>query len=203
VVFLYQAISIHSSPDSNGYLWLTDQRGFPVSGDFNSLGADISANWIITSMDRVSLSISYLDAKWATLTKPASEVYPTIFPAKSYKDVTAFNSPKWSLTASYEHNLEVGSWGTLTPALDAQFKTGTWLDFAGADGDPHGIGYQEKYYVLNGSATFNHTSGIWSANFTVKNIMNRAVKQSYFTQGGGSLRISDPRTYQIGLNIKF
>jgi iron complex outermembrane recepter protein len=199
---LYQTL-LTKDTDGDGYIWLTDQRGFPVSGDFNSLGGDLSASWIITSMDRLNFSLSYLDAKWVSLTKPASETYPTIFPAKSYKDVIAFNSPKWSLTAGYEHNFELWSYGTLTPSIDAQYKTSTWLDFSGADGDPHGLGFQETYYLFNGSATFNHASGVWSANFSVKNILNYAVKQSYFTQGGGSLRVSDPRTYQIGLNIKF
>jgi iron complex outermembrane recepter protein len=194
--------TIKESTTSPGYSYLTS-RGWPVSGDFKSLGADFSTSWIITSLDRLNLSVSYLDAKWKSLTKPASQDYPLIFPAKSYKNLTAFNSPKWSLTAGYEHNFDLWSWGTLTPSMDAQYKTSTWLTFSGADGDPYGIGFQENYYLLNGSATFNHASGVWSANFSVKNIMNYAVKQSYFTQGGGSLRIGDPRTYQIGVNIKF
>jgi len=87
--------------------------------------------------------------------------------------------------------------------MDAQYKSSTWLTWNHMDTDPHGVSFQEAYYLLNGSATFNHASGIWSANFSVKNILNYAVKRSYFAQGSGALRLGDPRTYQVGLNIKF
>ncbi len=200
-VAYYPALATKDT-DGDGIVYV-DARGWPVAGDFNSLGADLSASWIITSMDRLNLGISYLDGKWDSLTRPADEYYPLIFPAKSYKDVTNFNSPKWSLTADYEHNFMLGSFGALTPSIDAQYKSSTWLTFTQADGDPHGLGFQEAYYLLNGSATFNHASGMWSANFSVKNILNYAAKRSYFTQGGGALRVGDPRTYQIGVNVKF
>jgi iron complex outermembrane recepter protein len=199
-VAIYPTIAVKD--DGTGHATL-EGRGMPVSGDFNSLGVDLSVSWIITSADRLSFNLSHLDSKWTSLTRPADDTYPLIFPERSYKNVTNFNSPKWSLTANYEHNFEVGSWGTLTPSIDAQYKSSTWLSFTQADGDPHGLGFQEGYYLINGAATFNHASGIWSANFSVKNIMNYAAKRSYFTQGGGSLRIGDPRTYLIGLNIKF
>ena len=188
--------------DGDGIAYVSS-RGWPIVGDFKSLGVDISASWIITSRDRLNLSVSHLDAKWDSLTKPASEDYPLIFPEKSYKNITNFNSPTWSLTASYDHSFQLGSFGTLTPSMDAQYKSSTWLTWNHMDTDPHGVSFQEAYHLLNGSATFNHASGKWSVNANVKNILNYGLKRSYFAQGSGALRIGDPRTYQIGLNVKF
>lgn len=188
--------------DGDGMVYL-DSRGWPITGDFKSLGVDLSASWIITSVDRLNLNVSHLDAKWKELTKPAGETYPLIFPEKSYKNITNFNSPTWSLTTSYEHNFELGSFGTLTPSIDAQYKSSTWLTWSHMDTDPHGVSFQEAYYLLNGSATFYHASGKWSVNASVKNIMDYAVKRSYFAQGSGALRIGDPRVYQVGLKVNF
>lgn len=100
----------------------------------------------------------------------------------------------------------VGELGTLTPQVDAQFKSSYKLSYRSEDyyanlGLPRKIANQEGYYLLNSSATFNHSSGAWNLNLYVKNIMNYAVKT--YLNDDNSLGLNDPRTYGAVLSVKF
>jgi iron complex outermembrane recepter protein len=179
-------------------------RGFPMQGDFKSFGQDISLTWIITNQDRLDLSISHLDAEWSNLVKPASETYPELWPSVSFKGTENYNSPEWSMTAAYERNFTLGSWGMLTPSIDMQYKSETNLKFDAGQVDPLGYSYQESYTLWNASVTFNSSSGKWSANASVKNIFDYAVKRSYIARGQSVvLMLGEPRIIQVGLNVKF
>jgi iron complex outermembrane recepter protein len=180
-------------------------RGAQLYGTFKSLGEDISATWIMTSEDRLSMAVSHLDAKWSNLVQPASTDYPEIWPdAISYKNNINANSPKWSMTASYEHNFVLGELGMLTPSIDAQYKSAYDLKFDPSSEDNTGLSYQEAYTLWNASVSFNDASNKWSLNASVKNIFNYAVKRSYIAhQSNVTLMLGDPRVYEVGFSIKF
>jgi hypothetical protein len=104
------------------------------------------------------------------------------------------------MTASYEHNFDIGSYGVLTPHIDVQHKTGFDLTFDQSDGK--GYGKQEAYFLYNASLGFNSAGGKWSINAIVKNITNYAVKKSYEADQQ-VLRLGDPRTYEATVSVKF
>jgi iron complex outermembrane recepter protein len=175
-------------------------------GAFRTIGVDVSAEWVPTIKDRFTLGISYLNAEWSDLVTEyfwqradGGHFFPT--DGKSYNGYTNTYSPTWTITASYERNFELGSYGMLVPHVDAQYKSDYRMDFLPEN---YAITYQEPYFIYNGSITFTHSSGRWTLNTYVKNATNYAAKNFYGPMGGtSSLGISDPRTYGGVLSVKF
>jgi hypothetical protein len=183
-----------SEPSAQGY------------GAFTSLGIDLSTTFLVTSRDRVNFSISYMDAEWKDLTFEYDwfMYYAPPDGIESYNGVEPVNSPEWSGTASYEHNFMLGALGTLTPSIDAQYKSGYTLLWNSEYNDDGGVSVQEAYYTFDASAAFNHSSGKWSLSAYVKNITDYAVKVSYMGQTGNEeMRLGDPRTYGATFSIRF
>ena len=179
-------------------------------GDFRSIGLDISADWVITSTDRLNLGISYLDAKWR---KMLFDFYYKLSPdynngvigylwpddGKDFSGYTNIYSPKWTITTSYEHVFQLGALGVLVPHIDLQYKSKYVLDYTPAS---YMLSYQEPYYIVNGSFTFTHSSGIWTFNAYVKNATDYAAK-NFFDLQNVNLGISDPRTFGGVFSVKF
>jgi iron complex outermembrane recepter protein len=180
------------------------------SGAFRTVGVDISADWVLTSKDRLNLGISYLDAKWREL---KFDFYYKLAPVynngvigflwpedgRDYSGYTNIYSPKWTITSSYEHNFELGIHGMLVPHIDIQYKTKFVLDYTDRS---YVLSYQEPYYLVNGSFLFTHSSGIWTFNVYVKNATNYAAKNFWNLQQS-TLGISDPRTFGGVLTMKY
>jgi len=186
-----------SATDGLTYYSVEDP-GFHGWGDAHTIGLDASASWVASAKDMVEFSVSYLDMKWTRLR--FIYLFKKYFPDTNYDGQTGPNAPKLSMTASYEHNFDIGSYGTLTPHIDVQHKSKFDLTFDTSD-SPY-YGHQEAYFLWNASAAFNHSSGKWSLNAIVKNITNYAVKRSY-DKDNSSLMIGDPRTYNVTLSVKF
>ncbi len=170
-------------------------------GQFESYGLDLSADWVITSKDRLNLSLSYLHAKWtdAVVEFYWSWIWPTNGLDLSGRTNTF--SPKWSANASYLHNFELGSFGTLVPQIDVQYQSSYNLSF---EQSFYPYNYQEAHYILNGSLTYTSAGGMWSVNAYVKNATDYAVKTFWMDMAGTySLGLNDPRTYGAVLSVKF
>ena len=140
-------------------------------GGFRTIGLDLSAEYLLTSADKLTLGVSYLNAKWTDLTmefywknKDGSNFWPT--DGVDYSGRTNTYSPKWTITSSYEHYFELGSYGMLTPHVDAQYKSEYVMDFRSVN---YPMSIQEPYYIVNSSVTFTHSSGVWSFNAYIKN----------------------------------
>jgi outer membrane receptor protein involved in Fe transport len=182
-------------------------------GDMRSIGLDTSIGWVASAKDMVNLSVSYLDSKWTKLN--FDYMFFTIWTPRNCNGITAPNSSKWSITASYEHNFDLLDYGTLTPHIDMQhkteynllFNTDAMVTINGASQKDPGYYYQEPYNIYNASLAFQHSSGKWNLNAAVKNITDYAVKKSYNVGGGPnatqSLMIGDPRTYSLVLSVMF
>jgi len=179
-------------------LYELSDGGFQNWGDARTIGLDASVSWVASAKDMVEFSVSYLNNKWTKMR--FNYLYEEIWPDSNHDGETGPSSPKLSATASYEHNFDIGSYGTLTPRIDAQFKSKFNLIFNVA-GYP-GYATQEAYTLWNGSLAFNHASGKWSVNAMVKNATNYAVKRSYDSDNS-SMMIGDPRTYSATLSVKF
>ncbi len=190
-------------------------------GAFESLGVDVSVDWVPTPKDRVNLQVSYMDSEW---TDAVTDFYWSwLWPDQGldFSGSPAMLSPEWTLHASYEHRFDLGSIGTLIPEVDVQYKSDYILSFnreytpgAAAGGTSEFQGdyqyynypwnYQEAHYMLNASLVFNHSSGIWSLRTYVKNIENLAVKNGLMARADNfRMGISDPRTYGAVLSVKF
>jgi len=122
------------------------------------------------------------------------------------------------VNASYEHRFDLGSFGTLIPQIDVQWKDDYVLSFnqqftEGTDQDfetgawqyyNYPWNFQEAHYMLNGSLVFNHSSGIWSLRAYAKNITDIAVKNGLIARADRfRLGISDPRTYGFVFSLSY
>jgi hypothetical protein len=179
-------------------LYSVDDGGFNGWGDASTIGIDASVSWVASAKDLVDLSFSYLDMKWTYLRFIYK--YTDFFPDHNYDGRIAPNASEFSMTASYEHNFDIGSYGVLTPHIDMQYKSGFDLIFDQSGGN--GYGRQEDYFLWNASMSFNSSSNRWSLNAIVKNITNYAVKRSY-SPDQQVLMLGDPRIYEATLSIKF
>ncbi len=176
-------------------------KGFLGWGSSRTFGADVSVSWVVTSKDLVDFTLSYLDMKWTDLTFVYKySLLPNIPDDTNYDDATAPNAPKFSMTASYEHKFDIGSYGVLTPRVDVQHKTGFDLIFDQSDG--LGYGHQEAYFLWNASLGFSSASQKWSVNAIMKNITNYAVKRSYMADQR-ILMLGDPRTFTLTASMRF
>jgi outer membrane receptor protein involved in Fe transport len=220
---VYPSLDIYDSDGDGIYdeplpIRVTDPsaNGF---GNFSSLGIDLSTTWIITSKDRLNLSIAYLDSQWEDLHFRyfyAPENTETDFPDvpdfrynlwhwEDFSGVTPENAPKWGVTANYQHNFTLGALGNLTPRIDMKYKSeyslsGQWNE----NKAPYIYAFQEAYTMWDASAAFQHSSGKWSLNAYVKNLTNYAVKTQARVYGNyARMRLGDPRTYGMTFSIKF
>jgi iron complex outermembrane recepter protein len=180
-------------------------------GKFRTIGVDVSAEYLLSAADKLTLGVSYLNAKW---TKLKMEFYwkwknadgtvgPNFWPTDGvdYKGRTNTYSPNWTITSSYEHTFELDGYGVLVPHVDAQYKSQYVMDFRSIN---YPMSIQEPYYIYNGSVTFSHTSGVWSLNAYVKNATNYAAKSFWMNNAGSyNLGLTDPRTFGGVLSIKF
>jgi iron complex outermembrane recepter protein len=174
-------------------------------GTFRSIGLDLSADLVVTSMDRVNLGISYLNAKWKELKmvfywQSANGGHYWDSDGDDYSGWKNTYSSTWTITGGYEHNFILGTFGALVPRIDFQYKSSYILDFMPVN---YPVNYQEPYYLVNGSATYSHASGIWSLNAYVKNATNYAAKNYLASGMNYSMGITDPRTYGAVLSVKF
>ena len=171
-------------------------------GAFQSLGLDLQTSVIITSKDRMNLSISYLNSEWIDL--HFDFTWDMIFPDEDYYGITPVNSPEWSMAYSYEHTFTLGEYGTLTSLIDMQYKSEYTMLWDVLNNEEARNGYQEPYVLYDVSASFYHYSGKWNLNAYIKNITNYAVKRSYHGMTGNrQMRLGDPRTYAVSFSIKF
>jgi iron complex outermembrane recepter protein len=176
-------------------------------GSFRTIGLDVSADWMFTGKDTVSFGVSYLDAKWTELmmefywhnASDGSAFWPT--DGEDYSGRTNTYSATWTLTSSYQHDFTLGTFGSLVPQVDIQYKSEYVMDFRELN---YPMSIQEPYYLVNGSVTLNHSSGTWSVNAYVKNATNYAVKTYWMNMAGTyNLGLNEPRTYGAVLSVKF
>jgi len=178
-------------------------------GDFESFGVDVSLDWMFTRKDLVSLSLAYLDNEWVDATDAYYwKGYFTRVPemgteGRTYNGLRNTYSPEWSVSARYEHRFDLGSFGTLIPEIDLQYKSDYDLNFRE---EFFPFNYQESNIVWNASLGFNHSSDRWSLRAYIKNIDKYAAKLFWQQWPPGStpiLGVSDPRLYGVVLSVNY
>jgi iron complex outermembrane recepter protein len=192
-------------PGAGGYSDPWEQFQY---GAFRTIGVDVSADWIITSRDKINLAVTYLNSKWTDCVINAYLHWAPEYQASNgyyywpgdgmdYNGMTRTFSPAWTTNFGYEHNFELGTFGTLIPHIDFMYKTNYVLSFLPSE---YPLNYQESYYTIDGNVTLAHSSGKWSLNAYIRNATNYAAKNMY---GMGGMSITTPRTYGTVLSVKF
>ncbi len=122
--------------------------------------AEFNAN--ITRADRVQLSATVQKTKLDDLITVDNRLYlaPTgALPLQGLQNLKGnelAHAPRFSMTGSYEHDIDLGDHGTLTPRATVHYETRSWLSYFNGD-DP------SRY---NGAGTDpNHVSGNFGSSF--------------------------------------
>lgn len=176
-------------------------------GQFRTIGVDLSTDWIISNVDKMNFSVTYLDSQWQDCRIKAYlkqlDSSGNVVPywegdGLDYEGLTRTFSPKWTTNLGYEHNFVLGTFGALIPHIDFMYKSHYVLSFLPSE---YPVNYQETYYTVDGNITFSHSNGRLSVNAYIKNATNYAAKTMYGM--GGSMSITDPRTYGAVVSVKF
>ena len=197
--------------------------------DLTSEGVDIEVSWLITDLDRLDLSVEFLEAKTTEpdgipseqqfladmdrvgLTDPAtlSSLYAELTALnKSYDGLTMQNSPEVSANLTYSHIFEFSSGSELTASFNAEYRDEYWSlgGAPGADIANPGESLQEEYTMFNAFLNWVSADGSWSINAWGKNLSDEAVQTNYappFGGGAAYVTLAPPRTYGIGVSVNF
>ncbi len=172
-------------------------------GDFRTYGLDVTGEWLISERDRLNFGVTYLNSKWthcrvvAFLKKlGGAALWPG--DGANYDGQTRPNSPEWTISGTYEHDFELGNFGTLSPKIDAKYQSSYVVNLLAVN---RVITYQEPHYELNADLQWTSPGGMWSLDAYVRNATDYALK----TGGGDSdyLTLAPPRTYGVVASFKF
>ena len=194
---MYDPITMRQDPGAN------------VSGDMAMFGYDLQADMILSTQDRLNISISYEHAEFAYL---YFDFESPLLEDIEYTGKELTFTPDWTINAAYSHNFELANGGVLTARIDSRFQSSfriLWNDeYCESAGPGQPIYYysytghneQEAYHISNLSMTYIHPDGKWTLGGYIKNLENYAVKRSLIQ---GTLNIGPPRTYGAVLTVKY
>lgn len=198
-------------------IFCNDDNGKSV-GDAKIYGFDIMAEWLVTNKDRLNLSIAYTETEFTRLYFDFSDITNVQgSPDLDYAGKEKPQAPNWVVSAGYSHCFDLPSGGTITPKIDARYRSEyimTWKEeqlsmdqttYEPIVYDLTKTRFQEAYTIFNFSTTYAHPDGKWSLSAYVKNITNYADKRNWFVMNGGegTMIIGEPRTYGAVLSVRF
>ncbi|MDB9823469.1 TonB-dependent receptor, partial [Deltaproteobacteria bacterium] len=185
-------------------------------GDAKVYGVDVSASMIITSQDKLDVTVSsnrkYFTSMLFDYTDATNDFVG--IPDKDLAGWPMTYSPTLTFNAAYSHNFNLENGDMITARIDAKYQSEYLLDWEtySVDFDPvtymplpavytQDISTQEPHYISNITAVYADAEGKWTFTTYMKNITNYAAK--LHGRGTRSLNISAPRTYGAILSIKY
>jgi iron complex outermembrane recepter protein len=200
-LFIDPATGLAGPPGPGKFPGPPDQGG-RAPGHLRMYGADIQTSTIISSQDKLDLSVSYLDS----LLKTLSFDYQFL-PDVSYNDRVPTDSPKWTINLNYSHVFNFSNGSAITASYDTRYQTHYIISlpdtFMGTD--YHGYKDQEAHHIDNLNLVYANSDGKWTLSAYVKNMWNYAEKRfmDMPTQAGPNMTVGPPRTYGGVLSVKF
>lgn len=119
--------------------WFIGQYGSPVFGDFitnaaaaHHKGVDLETEWLVTSHDRLSLNVSWLDARFTKFNfpLPPNPAGATLDAngnvVTSFEDLSGereYDAPEWTATLTFQHTWELPNEAQLSFYVQSHFET--------------------------------------------------------------------------------
>jgi iron complex outermembrane receptor protein len=178
-------------------------------------GVNFTVNAAITTTDRASFSVQYIDARYVNFMVPAiyknttqvSDSGVVVGAVGDYSGDPISQVPPWAGTAAYEHDWSLFS-GTVTARIDGQFASRQPM----TDADPGTIedveqpGYVQGNVLLKYAASGNRwTVSAWCRNFSNKITWNSAgygTTTGAATSGLVTALLNPPRTFGVTVTAK-
>jgi len=133
-------------------------------------GGEVAGEFVLSSADRVSLGVNYLDNKFNRFVV-ALPFSPTV----DLSNTAVPLSPRFTASLSYQHIFKLGNGGDLTAGADAHYS-GRYV-VSGNQGNTTGAAlyFQPSYAKLNANLAWHSASGGWTLAAFVRNLTNRAT----------------------------
>ena len=165
-------------------------------------GVDTSAQYRITEDDRVSATLSYLNAKIAQFTTPFATTWDVAnslveLPAgTSLKGYDLIEAPKISGSVGYQHDFNFNSGASLIARVDNHFESGHWGVF-----QHPAASYSPSFSKTDLNLTYYAANNRWHINGYIYNVENSVSFGAGLGLAGAF--IMPPRTYGMKVGYDF
>ena len=183
----FQNVATVPNPDGQGLI----TELVPLPATF--YGGELEAMAQLGPDDRLTVSPAAEKAKY-TGSQPGYATDNGIIP----------NTPKFSVSGSYEHSFDLPASNRLTWGVDAHYQTDALTDFNAGNyptTDPAFL--QKAYSIVNSSLTFTSRGGKYSVTAYGKNLGNTLVKLTVYNPSPPAAYVNDPRTYGVMFSAKW
>lgn len=201
---------------------MREDPGSKVLGQARIYGADLQTSTIITSTDKLDLSISYTKKYFLEHYNDYSDFTNNVLGIQDidYAGYEMTLAPRWTISGNYSHNFLFGNGSTLTARIDFRYQSKyclNWAEYYPSWSYNPATGfttitspasptrYQEPYYTENISLIYANSDGKWTLTGYVNNLENYAVKRNFQSMMANNpqLMLGPPRTYGGVLSVKF
>ncbi|MDX3885217.1 MULTISPECIES: TonB-dependent receptor [Sphingomonas] len=189
------------------------------------LEAELVAN--VTDQDRLQFSGTIQKTKLEDLESVDGRLYDGGKPSSvvQLKGNELAHAPRFSATASYEHDFELASGATITPRVSTHYETKSWLSYFNGDGNPFitentdnipnrggwGTSWdrQKAYIRTDASIRFTAADDKYSVEAFIQNIENGKIRTSAGAFGAPRYdpvflsNLQPPRTWGVRARTKF
>ena len=209
--------------DGDGILDSTYEVDGKRFGDAVIYGADLQTSMIITTQDKLDLSVSFVKKYFTDLYFDWPQIVNDCgIPDLNYSGKDMPQAPNWNVASNYSHSFFFADGSSLKAGIDIRYTSKTCLNWQAetlaisfaqdADGNYTGgytstvldtgpVRYQEAYYIENINLVYTDPSGKFTLSGYVNNLTNYAVKR--FLDGQNNMMIGNPRTFGAVLSVKF
>ncbi|HTP38723.1 MAG TPA: TonB-dependent receptor [Steroidobacteraceae bacterium] len=202
-----------------------------------SKGLDLEASFLPTADDRIDLTYEYLRSTYnsdpnvtpytgaqilsiANVSAPdAAQIANAAAVAAAfnanlagYNGLILQNAPEHSLNFTYQHKFRMGDGSSLSPRVQAFYKSKYWTEGGGPasltiaqinrdfNSGTADNAIQGGYTLYDAYLAWENASGKVNASLYMHNIANKPIMQNY---GGTYVTLAAPRTFGVSVNASF
>jgi iron complex outermembrane recepter protein len=161
------------------------------NAETRSFGFQLDTVFQPTNNDRLSISVSYLDAQLQRFDRPGLSAFEGFVPPYA---------ADWTVNVAYHHDFDLAN-GYIRAAADARYEGAFFADFRHTPGVRQAPAIRE-----NASLTYFDDGGAWSLGLWIRNITNKAVIAATAAAGipgPATAYLELPRTFGARLTFDF
>ena len=161
------------------------------AGDADIKGVELEAEEHLGGLE-IDASGDYLDFKYTSIVNPP--------PTGVTLGMTTPYTPEWQGHAGIQYSIPLGSWGSVTPRLDADMRTEVWTNAVNSPTNHIG-----GYTLYNARITWKPDQGNWEASLLALNLTDHFYYVNKFDltgAGAGSVTGEPGPPLEVAIEIK-